>query len=232
MSEDARVTYSTILVVDDDRRLAASIRRALAYEGYRVSLAEDGASALKSARESVPDLVILDVMLPGMDGIEVCRRLRAGSESLPIMMLTARDSVGDRFIGLDGGADDYLVKPFAYDELVARVRALLRRTSVVRPETLAFADLALDVGAHQARRGDRAVELSALEFGLLEHFLRHPRLVLSREALLDAVWGMSTETASNVVDVYVGYLRRALEAGGEPRLLQTVRGVGYVLREG
>jgi len=159
--EDERVSAPAILVVDDDRRLAASIRRALAYEGYRVSLAEDGASALRSTRESLPDLVILDVMLPGMDGIEVCRRLRAGSESLPIMMLTARDSVGDRVIGLDGGADDYLVKPFAYDELVARVRALLRRTSVVRPETLAFADLALDVGAHQARRGDRAVELSS-----------------------------------------------------------------------
>jgi two-component system, OmpR family, response regulator MprA len=232
MSEDGPMNAPSILVVDDDRRLAASIRRALAYEGYRVGLAEDGAAALRSARESVPDLVILDVMLPGMDGIEVCRRLRAGSESLPIMMLTARDSIGDRVTGLDGGADDYLVKPFAYDELVARVRALLRRTAAVRPETLAFADLALDAGAHEARRGDRALDLSALEFGLLEHFMRHPRLVLSREALLDAVWGMSTETASNVVDVYVGYLRRETEAAGEPRLLQTIRGVGYVMREG
>jgi two-component system response regulator MprA len=220
-----------ILVVDDDRRLAASIRRALAYEGYRVSLAEDGPAALRSARESLPDLVILDVMMPGMDGAEVCRRLRAGSVSLPIMMLTARDSIGDRVIGLDGGADDYLVKPFAYDELVARVRALLRRATGIRIETLAFADLALEVGAHQARRGERPLTLSALEFNLLEHFLRNPRLVLSRDTLLDAVWSMESETASNVVDVYVGYLRRELEAGGEPRLLQTVRGVGYVLRE-
>ncbi len=231
MVEDERVSAPAILVVDDDRRLAASIRRALAYEGYRVSLAEDGASALRSTRESLPDLVILDVMLPGMDGIEVCRRLRAGSETLPIMMLTARDSIGDRVTGLDGGADDYLVKPFAYDELVARVRALLRRAGGSRAETLAFADLALEVGAHQARRGERALTLSALEFSLLEHFLRNPRLVLSRDALLDAVWSMEADTASNVVDVYVGYLRRELEAGGEARLLQTVRGVGYVLRE-
>jgi two-component system response regulator MprA len=229
--EDERVSAPAILVVDDDRRLAASIRRALAYEGYRVSLAEDGASALRSTRESLPDLVILDVMLPGMDGIEVCRRLRAGSETLPIMMLTARDSIGDRVTGLDGGADDYLVKPFAYDELVARVRALLRRAGGARIETLAFADLALEVGAHQARRGERALTLSALEFSLLEHFMRNPRLVLSRDALLDAVWSMEADTASNVVDVYVGYLRRELEAGGEARLLQTVRGVGYVLRE-
>ena len=229
--EDERVSAPAILVVDDDRRLAASIRRALAYEGYRVSLAEDGAGALRSARESLPDLVILDVMLPGMDGIEVCRRLRAGSETLPIMMLTARDSVGDRVTGLDGGADDYLVKPFAYEELVARVRALLRRAVGGRSETLAFADLVLEVGAHQAHRGERTLTLSALEFGLLEHFLRNTRLVLSRDALLSAVWGLEAETASNVVDVYVGYLRRELEAGGEPRLLQTVRGVGYVLRE-
>jgi two-component system response regulator MprA len=229
--EDVPVSAPSILVVDDDRRLAASIRRALAYEGYRVSLAEDGPSALRSARESLPDLVILDVMMPGIDGVEVCRRLRAGSESLPILMLTARDSIGDRVTGLDSGADDYLVKPFAYDELVARVRALLRRAAGGRSDNLAFADLALEVGAHQARRGERALTLSALEFSLLEHFLRNPRLVLSRDALLDAVWGIDGETASNVVDVYVGYLRRELEAGGEPRLLQTVRGVGYVLRE-
>ena len=230
--EDVGVSASTaILVVDDDRRLAASIRRALAYEGYRVTLAEDGPSALKAARDSIPDLVVLDVMLPGIDGIEICRRLRAGSESLPILMLTARDSIGDRVTGLDSGADDYLVKPFAYDELVARVRALLRRAAPVRSESLAFADLTLEVGSHEAHRAGRKLGLSALEFGLLEHFLRHPRLVLSREALLDAVWGMDAETASNVVDVYVGYLRRELEAAGEPRLLQTVRGVGYVLRE-
>jgi len=229
--QDERVSASSILVVDDDSRLAASIRRALAYEGHRVTLAADGPSALKAARDSVPDLVILDVMMPGMDGIEVCRRLRAGSDGLPILMLTARDSIGDRVTGLDSGADDYLVKPFAYEELVARVRALLRRAAPAHSETLAFADVVLEVGAHEARRGDRTLALSALEFGLLEHFMRHPRLVLSREALLDAVWGMGAETASNVVDVYVGYLRRELESAGEPRLLQTVRGVGYVLRE-
>jgi two-component system response regulator MprA len=230
--EDVGVSPSaSILVVDDDRRLAASIRRALAYEGYRVSLAVDGPSALKMTLDSIPDLVVLDVMLPGIDGIEVCRRLREGSETLPILMLTARDSIGDRVTGLDSGADDYLPKPFAYDELVARVRALLRRAAPSRSESLAFADLTMDVGAHEARRGSRTLELSALEFALLEHFLRHPRLVLSRQALLDAVWGMDSETASNVVDVYVGYLRRKSEEQGEPRLLHTVRGVGYVLRE-
>jgi two-component system response regulator MprA len=230
--EDVGVSPSaSILVVDDDRRLAASIRRALAYEGYRVTLAEDGPGALRTARDSAPDLVVLDVMLPGIDGIEVCRRLRAGSESLPILMLTARDSIGDRVTGLDSGADDYLVKPFAYDELVARVRALLRRAAPARGESLAVADLIMDVGAHEAARGSRALELSALEFALLEHFMRHPRLVLSRQALLDAVWATDSETASNVVDVYVGYLRRKMESGGEARLLQTVRGVGYVLRE-
>jgi two-component system response regulator MprA len=229
--EDERVSPASILVVDDDRALAASIRRVLAYEGYRVTMAEDGPNALRSARDFAPDLVILDVMLPGLDGVEVCRRLRAGSETLPIMMLTARDSIGDRVAGLDSGADDYLIKPFAYDELVARVRALLRRASPGESDTLAFADLTLDGGGHVARRGGRTLSLSALEFSLLEHFLRHPRLVLTRDAILDAVWGVSSDTASNVVDVYVGYLRRELEAAGEPRLLQTVRGVGYVLRE-
>jgi two-component system response regulator MprA len=228
--EDGPVTAPLILVVDDDRRLAASVRRALAYEGYRVAVAEDGPAALRSARDASPDLVVLDVMLPGLDGIEVCRRLRAGSGALPILMLTARDGIGDRVGGLDSGADDYLVKPFAYDELVARVRALLRRAGPP-PDRLAFADVAMDVAAHEARRGDRTLALSALEFGLLEHFLRHPRVVLSRERVLDAVWGIEAGAASNVVDVYVGYLRRELERDGEKRLLQTVRGVGYVLRE-
>jgi two-component system response regulator MprA len=229
--EDGPVSTPLILVVDDDRRLAASIRRALAYEGYRVATAEDGPSALRSARDGLPDLVVLDVMLPGLDGVEVCRRLRADTAALPILMLTARDSIGDRVAGLDSGADDYLVKPFAYDELVARVRALLRRAGPPA-DTLAFADMAMDVGAHEARRGDRTLELSALEFGLLEHFLRHPRVVLTREGILDSVWGVGADAASNVVDVYVGYLRRELERAGETRLLQTVRGVGYVLREG
>jgi two-component system response regulator MprA len=231
LMEDERVSTLSILVVDDDRPLAASIRRALAYEGYRVTLAEDGAAALRSARDSAPDLVILDVMMPGIDGIDVCRRLRAGSAALPIMMLTARDSIGDRVTGLDSGADDYLVKPFAYDELVARVKALLRRAAPGAAPALAFADLRMETGERIAHRGDRPLTLSALEFNLLEHFVRHPRLVLSRDALLDAVWGIGGDTASNVVDVYVGYLRREMESGGEPRLLQTVRGVGYVLRE-
>ena len=220
-----------ILVVDDDRRLGASVGRALRYEGYAVDLAEDGRTALAMARDDLPDLVVLDVMLPGLDGVEVCRRLRAGSD-VAILMLTARDAVGDRVTGLDAGADDYLVKPFAYEELLARVRTLLRRRAPARRELLRFGDLEMDVGAHEVRRGERPVELSALQFRLLEHFLRHPRLVLGRAPLLDAVWGMDADTASNVVDVYVGYLRTALEAGGEPRLLQTVRGVGYVLRDG
>jgi two-component system, OmpR family, response regulator MprA len=218
-----------ILVVDDDQRLAASIRRALAYEGYRVSVAADGQAALDAARDDLPDLVVLDVMLPGLDGVAVCRRLRAASD-VPILMLTARDAVGDRVTGLDSGADDYLGKPFAYEELLARVRSLLRRHPVEASERLTCADLVMDVAAHEVHRGARPVSLSALEFELLTHFLRHQRVVLSRDRLLDAVWRMEADTASNVVDVYVGYLRRALETGGEPRLLHTVRGVGYVLR--
>ncbi|MHB8458773.1 MAG: response regulator [Candidatus Limnocylindrales bacterium] len=219
-----------ILVVDDDPRLGASIGRALRYEGHTVELAGDGPTALDAARDRLPDLVVLDVMLPGIDGIEVCRRLRAASD-VPILMLTARDAVGDRVIGLDAGADDYLVKPFAYEELLARVRTLLRRRIPAHREILRCADLVMDVGAHEVRRGDRPIALSALQFRLLEHFLHHPRLVLGRDRLLDAIWGLDADTASNVVDVYVGYLRERLEAAGEPRLLHTVRGVGYVLRE-
>jgi two-component system response regulator MprA len=225
------VDRARILVVDDDPRLAASVRRALTYEGHEVVIASDGPAALVAARERLPDLVVLDLMLPGIDGVEVCRRLRAASDDVPILMLTARDSIGDRVSGLDSGADDYLVKPFAYDELLARVRSLLRRRSPAHREMLRCADLILDVGAHEVRRADRVVELSALQFQLLEHFMRNPRIVLSRDRILDAVWGMDPDTASNVVDVYVGYLRYRLEAAGEPRLIQTVRGVGYILRE-
>jgi two-component system response regulator MprA len=219
-----------ILVVDDDARLAASLRRALAYEGHTVEVAEDGPAALVAARERPPDLVVLDVMLPGLDGIEVCRRLRAGSD-VPILMLTARDAVSDRVGGLDAGADDYLVKPFAYEELLARVRALLRRREPGGRELLHCADLLMDVSAHEVRRGDRAVELTALQFDVLEHFLRHQRQVLERDQLLAAVWGIDSDAISNVVDVTIGGLRARLEEGDEPRLLHTVRGVGYVLRE-
>lgn len=224
------VERARILVVDDDPRLAASVRRALAYEGYRVETAADGPSALAATRDRLPDLVVLDVMLPGMDGLEVCRRLRAGSD-VPILMLTARDAIDARVDGLDSGADDYLVKPFAYEELLARVRSLLRRHAPGGTARLSVADLVVEPEAHDARRGDRRLTLSALEFSLLEHFARHPRVVLTRERLLDAVWGFESDSVSNVVDVYVGYLRRELESGGEPRLLHTVRGVGYVLRE-
>jgi two-component system response regulator MprA len=219
-----------ILVVDDEPRVAAAVRRALVYEGYQVDVAGDGRHAMEVARERLPDLIVLDVMLPELDGIEVCRRLRAGSD-VPILMLTARDAVVDRVTGLDSGADDYLVKPFANDELLARVRTLLRRSRPRRAELLRVADLVMEVGAHEVRRGERRVELTALEFQLLEHFMRNERLVLSRPQIREAVWGLDLETASNVVDVYVGYLREKLEAAGEPRLIHTLRGVGYVLRE-
>jgi DNA-binding response OmpR family regulator len=219
-----------ILVVDDDARLGASLRRALAYEGYSVDLAANGSRALVEARDQPPDLVVLDVMLPGMDGIEVCRRLRAGSD-VPILMLTARDAVSERVAGLDAGADDYLVKPFAYDELLARVRALLRRREPSARELLHCADLVMDVSAHEVRRGDRVVELTALQFNVLEHFLRHQRHVLERDQLLESVWGVESDAISNVVDVTIADLRARLEVEGKPRLLHTVRGVGYVLRE-
>jgi two-component system response regulator MprA len=219
-----------ILVVDDDEPIAASLRRALEYEGYRVSVAVDGPSALALSARTPPDLVVLDVMLPGLDGVAVCRRMRADAVDAMILMLTARDATPDRVTGLDAGADDYLVKPFAYEELLARVRALLRRREPVPDQRFAFADLTLDPVSHQVRRGDRDVVLTAQEFALLQHFLKHPRQVLRRAQLLEAVWGMDFPTASNVVDVYVGYLRAKLEAAGEPRLLHTVRGVGYVLR--
>jgi two-component system response regulator MprA len=221
---------SRILVVDDDPRIAASVRRALVYDGHDVEVAADGPAALAAARDRPPDVVVLDVMLPGLDGVEVCRRLRAGGD-VPILMLTARDAIGDRVLGLDSGADDYLVKPFAHDELLARIRALLRRRAPARHEVLSFADLVMDVDSREVRRAGRTIELSALQFSLLEHFLRNPRIVLGRDRLLEVVWGMDADTASNVVDVYVGYLRRRLEGPGEPRLIQTVRGFGYVLRE-
>ena len=238
MAERAPERTARILVVDDDPRIVAAVQRALVYEGWTVQVASDGPSALRSARESPPDLVVLDIMLPGLDGTEVCRRLRAGGD-VSILMLTALDGTADRVRGLDSGADDYLVKPFAYEELLARVRAMLRRRSLHQesaaanaPIVLRFADLTLDTGTREVSRGSRAMPLSALEFDLLEYFLRQPRLVLSRAQILGAVWGFDASTASNVVDVYVGYLRSKLESAGEGRLLHTVRGVGYVLKEG
>lgn len=217
-----------ILIADDDDRIVASLRRALAYEGYEVTTAGGGVEALASARARLPDLVILDVMMPGLDGIEVCRRLREGGE-VPILMLTARDGTADRVLGLDSGADDYLIKPFAYDELLARVRALLRRGGGVR-HVVTHEDVTLDVESRDVRRGSRAISLTAKEFELLEHLLRHPRRVFTRDQLLETVWGYDASAMSNVIDVYVGYLRQKLEEGGEPRLIQTVRGVGYALR--
>ena len=215
-----------VLVVDDDEPIAAALRRALEYEGLRVSVARDGYAALDQARRDPPDLVVLDLMLPGLDGIAVCGQLRAERTDALVLMLTARDGTADRVKGLDAGADDYLVKPFAYEELLARVRALLRRR--LSPDSrLSFEDLVLDPLSREVRRGMAAIDLTALEFDLLRYFLNHPRQVLSRAQLLDAVWGLPVATASNVVDVYVGYLRTKL---GEPRLIHTVRGVGYVLR--
>jgi two-component system response regulator MprA len=217
-----------ILVVDDDPMVASTIQRVLRPEGYDVDVALGGAAALDQVSERRPDLVVLDLMMPGIDGLEVCRQLRA-SGSLPILMLTARSGTADRVRGLDTGADDYLVKPFAYAELLARVRALLRRTPP--PATiLQFANLTLEIETGEVRRGDRAIALTAREFALLTHFLRHPRQVLTREQLLTAVWA-DEETDDNVVAVYIGYLRAKLDPSGEPRLIQTVRGFGYSLRE-
>jgi two-component system response regulator MprA len=219
-----------VLVVEDDARVAAALRRSLSYAGYAVSLAADGPSGLASALRDPPDVVVLDVNLPGLDGFGVCQALRSGGGTALVLMLTARDATADRVAGLDAGADDYLVKPFAPEELLARVRALLRRAPAPSLDVLRFADLVVDVAAREVRRGGRAVALTALEFDLLAHLARHPRQVLTRAQLLAAVWG-GEPVASNVVDVYVGYLRSKLEAGGEARLVQTVRGVGYVLRD-
>jgi two-component system response regulator MprA len=220
-----------VLVVDDEPAVRESLERALAAEGYGVLLATDGEEALAAIERDRPDLVLLDVLMPALDGLEACRRLRATGNRVPVLMLTARDGVGDRVAGLDAGADDYLVKPFALDELFARIRALLRRAAPAGDGPLRFADLELDPATHQARRGERELELTLTEFSLLELFLRNPRQVLTRSLVYERVWGWDFGPSSNSLDVYVGYLRRKLEAGGEPRVLQTVRGVGYVLRD-
>jgi len=219
-----------ILVIEDDPAILKLLRRGLAYEGYLVDTAADGRSGLLMARDNHPDLVVLDWMLPGMDGLEVCHRLRTGGE-VPILMLTAKDTIQDRVEGLDAGADDYLVKPFNLDELLARIRALLRRTQVKRIPILEFLDLKLDTGSRQASREERVISLTAKEYELLDLFMRHPRQVLTREVIFDRVWGYDFGGESNVLEVYIRYLRQKLEVDNEVRLIQTVRGVGYVMRE-
>jgi len=223
---------TTILVVDDDSAVRESLRRALKLEGYEVELAADGDAALERiGADSEPDAVILDVMMPGTDGLEVCRTLRASGNRLPVLMLTARGAVDDRVAGLDAGADDYLVKPFALDELFARLRALLRRRGAEEAETLRYADLELDVTTREVRRADEPIELTRTEFALLELFLRNPKQVLTRSVIYERVWGYDFGFGSNSLDVYIGYLRRKTEEGDKPRLIQTIRGVGYALRE-
>lgn len=219
-----------ILVVEDDRSVRAALDRALRAQGFEVTAVAEGLSALRAVEVEEPALVILDLGLPGMDGLSVCRRLRSDGDDRPILVLTARDGVEDRVTGLDVGADDYLVKPFALEELLARVRALLRRVEVAPDRVLRLGDLRLDPSTRQAVRGDRPLELTDLEFRLLEHLMRHPRIVLGRDGLLHAVWGSAEMTTENALEVYISYLRRKLEIGGAPRLIHTVRGVGYVLR--
>ncbi len=222
-----------VLVVEDDPSVRESLRRSLAFNGYQVALAADGVDGLAALDRERPDVVVLDVMMPRMDGLETCRRIRAAGIDLPVLMLTARDEVSDRVAGLDAGADDYLPKPFALEELLARLRALLRRAPDAgsADESLRFADLALDRATREVTRGERAIHLTRTEFALLEMLLLHPRRVLTREQLLEEVWGYDFPTTANSLEVYVGYLRRKTEEGGEPRLVHTVRGVGYVLRE-
>ena len=226
-----------VLVVDDDRSVRESLRRSLEFNGYDVSLASDGAEALASIAGAAPDALVIDVMMPRLDGIETTRALRTAGNDLPILVLTARDSVGDRVDGLDAGADDYLTKPFALEELLARLRALLRRAQVpgeedLDSEVLTFSDLSLNLATREVLRGNRSMDLTRTEFTLLEMFLRRPRRVLDRSFILEEVWGYDFPTTANSLEVYVGYLRRKTELEGEARLLHTVRGVGYVLKEG
>ncbi|HZG56850.1 response regulator transcription factor [Paenibacillus sp.] len=226
-----------ILVIDDDEKITSMLRRGLAFEGYRVRTARSGAEGLESIRLEEPDLIVLDIMMPGIDGWEVCRRLREAGSRVPVLMLTAKDEIGDRVRGLDAGADDYLIKPFALEELLARVRALLRRSAGARGETgadeanrLSFEDLSLNPDTREAVRGDRRIDLTAKEYELLHLFLSNPRRVLSRDVLMEKIWGYDYSGESNVLEVYVAMLRNKLEERGEKRLIQTVRGAGYVLR--
>lgn len=220
-----------ILVIEDDPQISDLLRRGLIYEGYSVAVAGDGPAGLTAARNRPPDLVLLDLMLPGMDGLTVCQRLRAASD-VPILILTARDAVPDRVKGLDAGADDYVVKPFNFDELLARIRALLRRRQPqAQQDVLHFADLTLNPDTREVHRGGRRIELTAREFEMLQLFMEHPRQVLTRDTLYDRIWGYDFGGESNIIEVYIRYLRSKLEDGGAARLLQTVRGVGYALRE-
>lgn len=222
-----------ILVVDDDRAVRESLRRSLSFNGYSVALAQDGLEALDLINSDRPDALVLDVMMPRLDGLEVCRQLRSLGDDLPILVLTARDSVSERVAGLDAGADDYLPKPFALEELLARMRALLRRTTPDDGDSpaMTFADLSLDPVTREVTRGQRQISLTRTEFALLEMLIANPRRVLTRSRILEEVWGFDFPTSGNALEVYVGYLRRKTEAEGEPRLIHTVRGVGYVLRE-
>jgi two-component system response regulator MprA len=223
-----------VLVVDDDKAVRESLRRSLEFNGYVVALAGDGAEALAGIANHDPDVVVMDVMMPRLDGIEATKALRAAGNDVPILVLTARDAVGDRVDGLDAGADDYLTKPFALEELLARLRALLRRAAPIGEddeETLHFADLSMNTTTREVTRGERAIELTRTEFTLLEMFLRRPRRVLDRSFILEEVWGYDFPTTANSLEVYVGYLRRKTEAEGETRLIHTVRGIGYVLKE-
>ncbi len=226
------MTTARVLVVDDDVRIAASVRRSLSYEGHEVFVAHDGPDGLEAARSLGPDVIVLDIMLPGFDGIEVLRRLRAEGNRVAVLMLTARTEVPDRVEGLGAGADDYLTKPFAHEELVARVAALLRRIQHDERDLLLCGPLSIDVGAMEVHIDGKAVDLTTQEFHLLEYLARNQRLVLSRISILEEVWGLDTDTTSNIVDQYIRYLRQKLETGGRPRLIHTVRGAGYVLKEG
>ena len=219
-----------ILVVEDEEKLAKFVQLELGYEGYEVTVANDGLSGLMAARDSEPDLVLLDWMMPGLTGVEVCRRLRATGATMPVILLTAKDGIEDRVAGLDAGADDYVVKPFSIEELLARVRAHLRRNQSEGPEAFMFADLSLNRQTREVKRGDRAIELTAKEFDLLDYLISHPKQVLTRDRILEEVWGYDFMGDSNIIEVYIRYLRLKLEAEGESRLVQTVRGVGYVMR--
>lgn len=220
-----------ILVIDDDPSVTSLLRRGLALEGFAVDIAGSGEAGLALARERLPDLVVLDIMMPGLDGLAVLERLRAAEPRLPVLLLTARDAPADQVRGLDRGADDYVVKPFTWEVLLARVRALLRRQEAEHPAVLRLADLSLDTGSREARRGERAFTLTSTEYDLLRQFLEHPRRVLPKDLLMDRVWGYDFAGSDNILEVYVKQLRQKMEAGGEARLIQTVRGAGYVLRE-